>query len=239
VFYPSDLHAALAAAPAPRLLVTTPLQLRALLQAALPMAAIAGIISATAPLDPALAAEAEQRWGAPVREIFGATEIGSIASRRTVEGPDWTMLPGIRLAPGASSVHVTATDAPAGVLTDVVELDGPERFRLLGRASDMVKLGGRRASLAGLNRALTDIPGVTDGVFLAPDDLDSRPTARLQAFVIAPDRSPEDILAALRARIDPGFLPRRIVRVKSLPRNELGKLPRDALRVLEQAREDQ
>ncbi len=63
-----------------------------------------------------------------------------------------------------------------------------------------------------------------------PDDLDERPTARMQAFVIAPERSAEDILAELRGRIDPVFLPRRVVRVEALPRNELGKLPRSALR---------
>jgi acyl-coenzyme A synthetase/AMP-(fatty) acid ligase len=74
---------------------------------------------------------------------------------------------------------------------------------------------------------------VTDGVFLPPEDADERPTARMQAFVIAPDRSAEEILADLRTRIDPVFLPRRVVRVDSLPRNEIGKLPREALRGLE------
>jgi acyl-coenzyme A synthetase/AMP-(fatty) acid ligase len=39
----------------------------------------------------------------------------------------------------------------------------------------------------------------------------------------------EALMAALRLRIDPIFLPRPLVFVDSLPRNSTGKLPRDAL----------
>ena len=96
----------------------------------------------------------------------------------------------------------------------------------------MIKLGGRRASLAGLNRILTGIEGVLDGQFVAPEDLDRRPTARLLVFVVAPERTADDILAALRGRIDPPFLPRRVIRVDGLPRNEVGKLTDRALGAL-------
>jgi acyl-coenzyme A synthetase/AMP-(fatty) acid ligase len=64
-------------------------QLRALLSAAQPLPALAQVISATAPLPVELAREAEAAWGTRVLEIFGATEVGSIASRRTVEGDAW------------------------------------------------------------------------------------------------------------------------------------------------------
>lgn len=234
LFYPSDVRDALAAVPAPRVLVTTPLQLRAVVRSGTGLPPLAAVISATAPLDPALAAETEARWATQVLEIFGATEVGSIASRRTVLGPDWTLYDGVRLEQEeAGSVRVLAPPAPPGMLADVVELTGADRFRLIGRADDVLKLGGRRASLAGLNRLLNEIPGVADGVFLPPEDGDERPTARMQAFVIAPERSPEEILAELRERIDQAFLPRRVIRVDRLPRNDVGKLPRDALRSLE------
>ena len=48
---------------------------------------------------------------------------------------------------------------------------------LLGRQADLVKIGGRRASLAGLNLLLQDLPGLHDGVFYLPDTGD--PTERL------------------------------------------------------------
>ena len=40
------------------------------------------------------------------------------------------------------------------------------------------------------------------------------------------------LLDALRASVDPVFLPRRLRRVDALPRNETGKLPRAALDAL-------
>jgi acyl-coenzyme A synthetase/AMP-(fatty) acid ligase len=52
---------------------------------------------------------------------------------------------------------------------------------------------------------------------------------RLRAYVVAPGRSAEEIMAGLRARIDPAFLPRPLSLVEELPRNAVGKLPRDAL----------
>lgn len=226
-FYPADIRAALAVGPGPHVLVTTPLQLRAYLDGMAPPR-VAMVVSATAPLDPALAAEAERRWDTEVREIYGATEVGSIASRRTVEGDAWTPYPGVTLTADADLVTVSAPFANPHPLADSVELEGG-RFRLLGRHADLVKVGGKRVSLSWLNSVLTGIDGVLDGAFLAPDDLASRPGARLHAFVVAPGRPASGILEALRREVDPLFLPRRLVLVDRLPRNDLGKLPRNAL----------
>jgi acyl-coenzyme A synthetase/AMP-(fatty) acid ligase len=101
-----------------------------------------------------------------------------------------------------------------------------------------VKLGGKRASLAELNRVLAGVPGVEDGVFVAPDDVESNPVARLTAYVVAPGRSAAEILDVLRGRIDPAFLPRRLALVTALPRDPLGKLPRQALAGLAQGAEE-
>ncbi len=231
-FFPGDVYAALAAVPAPRILVTTPLQVRALLHAGTGLPPIQAAISATAPLEPALAAEAEARWQAPMLEVFGATEVGSIASRRTLDGDAWTAYPGVRVRQDAEATIVSAPWADSVELADRIEPLDALRFRLLGRRTDLVKLGGRRASLPGLNRILMELEGVADGTFLVPDDLDQRATARLVAIVVAPRRSPGSILAELRGRVDPLFLPRRVICVDALPRNELGKLPRQALLAL-------
>ena len=229
-FFPADVRAALAAAPAPALLVTTPLQIRVLLEgAALPLAAA---ISATAPLDPALAARAEQVWDAPVLEIYGATEAGSLASRRTTEGEAWLPYPGVRMGQDGETTVAMAVGAMPQPLADSIELLPDGRFRLLGRRADLVKLGGRRASLAGLTRILCGLDGVLDGTFAVPDDLDWRASARLLAFAVAPDRSAESILAELRGKVDAVFLPRRVIRVGRLPRDAVGKLPHQALLAL-------
>jgi acyl-CoA synthetase (AMP-forming)/AMP-acid ligase II len=227
-FYPADVAAALAAASGPRVVVTTPLHIRALLQADIDLPPLARFISATAPLDSGLAAQAEERFAAPVCEIFGATEVGSIASRRTLEGDEWTLYPGIALGSGADADE-TIVHGPFVAphrLSDVIEDLGNHRFRLIGRPTDLIKVGGRRDSIARLNQILNRIPGVADGVFVAPDDLEQNPTARLLVFVVSPERSPEAILADLREQVDAMFLPRRVIRVDAIPRNEVGKLPR-------------
>jgi acyl-coenzyme A synthetase/AMP-(fatty) acid ligase len=230
VFYPSDIAEALAEVPAPRLLVTTPLQMRAVLGTGIALPALAGVISATAPLAASLAAEAEAAWGAPLHEIYGATEAGSVASRRTVAHEGWLPYPGTAFAIGDDGAAVTVPGLPIPVpLADDLEWLANGRFRLLGRRGDMVKLAGKRASIAGLNSLLMAIDGVQDGAFVAPRDLDQNPRARLAAVVVAPGLTPDAVMAALRARVEPAFLPRPVVMAAALPRDAVGKLRREDL----------
>jgi acyl-coenzyme A synthetase/AMP-(fatty) acid ligase len=231
-FYPADVRAALAAAAGSAVLVTTPLQLRVLLDGGT-LPPFAAVISATAPLDPILAADAERAWGVPVLEIYGATEAGSLASRRTTEGEAWLPYPGVAVVEeDGTALAVAEGAAPQPLADGIAPLGDGGRFRLLGRRADLVKLGGRRASLAGLTSILCGLEGVLDGAFAAPDDLERRASARLMAFAVAPGRTAESLLAELRGKVDPVFLPRRVIRVERLPRNGLGKLPREALLAL-------
>ncbi len=233
-FYPVEIAEALHAVPAPRALITTPLQMRALLGSGEALPEITCVISATAPLAPELALGAEAAWGTAVLEIYGATEIGSIASRRTTQGDVWALYDGVRLEPeedGGVQVHVPGMPEPVP-LADAIAFEPDGGFRLLGRRADMVKLAGKRASLSSLNRLLLRVKGVEDGVFVAPEDLDSNPSARLMVYAVAPGHQPGEILAALRGQMDPVFLPRRVVLVPALPRNEIGKLTRHALEAL-------
>ncbi|MCO6418000.1 AMP-binding protein [Siccirubricoccus sp. KC 17139] len=227
-FFPAEVHDALAAVPPRRLLVTTPLHLRVLLAEGRRPPPLAAVISATAPLAQEIALAVERDWGAPMLEIYGATEAGSVASRRTVREDGWLPYDGTRVRDGAAEVPGLGT-VP---LADAIEPLPDGRFRLLGRLADMVKLGGKRGSLADLNRVLAEVPGVEDGVFVVPEDIESNPAARLSAVVAAPGRTPAEILDGLRGRIDPVFLPRRLAVVAALPRDPLGKLPRQALATL-------
>lgn len=230
-FFPYDIAQALATVPAPRVLVTTPLQIRTLLAARQALPATELVISATAPLPADVAHEAEQAWGTRVLEIFGATEVGSIASRRTVAGDVWRTYRTVRLRPEDEDGIAVTIPYLAGevLLADRFAVLDQSSFRLLGRRADLVKLAGKRASLAGLNAILCSIDGVEDGVFFAPDDMEENNKARLSAFVVAPNRTPDEIISALRARVEAPFLPRRVVRVAALPRNDVGKIVRSAL----------
>jgi len=232
-FYPADIRAELAALPPPRALVTTPVHLRALLaeQDELPPADF--LLCATAPLSPQLAAQAEARFGAPLHEIYGCTESGGIASRRTVESNEWRAMKRVALRTDGTGTWVKGGHVEADVLlADVIELRGRGRFLLHGRTADLVNIAGKRTYLAHLNYHLNSIPGVRDGTFVVPDQ-GSEAVTRLSAYVVAPGLTRASLLAALRQRIDAAFLPRPLHFVEALPRNETGKLPRRALEEFE------
>ncbi len=243
-FYPVDIRSELEAVPHPRVLVTSPIHLRALLATghALPPAEL--VLSATAPLSEKLALEAEARLKAPLVEIYGSTETGQIATRRTAKGATWQLFPQVRFEARESAAqddegptmwvsggHVQEP-VPMG---DAIELLDAERFLLHGRKADLINIAGKRTSLAYLNHQLNAIAGVEDGVFFMPAHLEHDALTghdvvqRLVALVVAPTLPLADLQRALRERIDRAFLPRPLVFVDALPRNDTGKLPHDVL----------
>ncbi len=228
-FYPSDVAACINATPAPRILVTTPIHLRAILADGGQPPSVALVISATAPLSPQLAVEAERRFGAPLLEIYGCSEAGQLAVRRTVETEEWECLEGVALRQDAAGSWASGPPVEGDILlSDIIELRGSARFRLHGRTADLVNIAGKRTLLTYLNYHLNSIPGVRDGVFIMPEERDDG-TTRLTALVVAPGLTADAILAALRQRIDAIFLPRPLRFVDTLPRNLLGKLTRDSV----------
>lgn len=225
-FYPADICAALESLPRPRGLVTTPVHLRALLAQTAAVPGVDLLLCATAPLSPQLAAQAEARFGAPLYEIYGCTEAGQVATRRTVESAEWRALRGIVLRQDERGTWAAGGHVEAEVLlADVIELRETDKFFLHGRTADLVNIAGKRTSLANLNYHLNSIDGVRDGVFVMPDD-GAAAVTRLMAFVVAPDLTPKSLLNALRRRIDAVFLPRPLCFVLTLPRDPTGKLPR-------------
>ena len=228
-FYPADICAQLAALPRPRCLITTPIHLRTLLSEAVELPAVEFVLCATAHLAPQLASEAETRFAAPLYEIYGCTEAGQVASRRTTQGMAWHLLPGVELKQDEQGgrVHGGHVEIEA-TLSDVIERNADGTFVLHGRTADMVNIAGKRTSLASLNHHLNAIPGVQDGVIFLPDDSDGA-VKRPQAVVVAPGMRGDDILSALRNSVDAVFLPRPLYFVDVLPRNSTGKITREAL----------
>jgi len=232
-FYPQDIVAALAAMPAPRMLVTTPFHLSALLAAEIELPEIDRLLSATAPLSLRLAGEAEARTGAPLHEIYGSTESGQVASRQTTADPAWELLDDVCLTQEDDQTTAHGGHVEGRItLSDVIELLPDRHFLLHGRHTDLINIAGKRTSLAYLNHQIAAVPGVLDGAFFLPDDEQPDGITRLSAFVVAPGLSSRQLLVALRERIDPIFLPRPLVVVEALPRNTTGKLPRQALQAL-------
>jgi acyl-coenzyme A synthetase/AMP-(fatty) acid ligase len=237
-FYPEDIRRALVALPGPAILVTTPVHIRACVLDGAPLSPLDFILSSTAPLDAALAAQAEALYGTRVQEFYGSTETGAIASRRQAETTVWRTFDGIRVAAVEDGFRVEAPYLPEPmVLTDSADVRSEREFVLHGRSADLIKIAGKRSALGDLNHQLLAIEGVLDGTFFLPDAESGR-EPRLTAFVVAPGCRREDILRSLRSRIDPVFLPRPLRLVDSLPRNATGKLPRGRLLQLLQETEE-
>lgn len=232
-FYPADVRRALAAMPAPRVLVTTPAHLKVLAEAALELPALDRVVSATAPLPVELARRIEDAWQTVVVEIYGCTEAGVMAHRRPSHSESWQTFAGGTMTADSGFAEYSAPHIDGPVpLQDVIELRTATEFVLRGRATDMIKVAGKRASLQELTRQILSVPGVTDAVVFLPE-ADARPAAA----VVAPGLNAAAILRELRTHLDGVFVPRPLVIVDELPRNAVGKLKRETLlRLLAQGR---
>ena len=143
--------------------------------------------------------QCEQLLAAPVLEIYGSTETGALAMRRTARETRWPPLDGVRLDPATARRSAGARTSRRRCSCSTSSCRArTARFTLLGRQADLVKIAGRRASLAGLNLLLQDLPGLEDGVFYLPAT--GNPTERLCLIHSGPAaRSGGDAPLAARA----------------------------------------
>lgn len=244
VFFPADIEQAIADSRAcgfeKAVLVTSPAHLRFLEGALLESREICAVISATAPLSHAQAERLEARGGLAVMEIYGSTETGSLAIRRTIEGNLWKPVAGFELTetadgPLAGAPHLSERC----LLGDAVELLVDGRFRLLGRIGDMVGIAGKRANLSALNAILAETSSVLDGVVLRRRGEGGADDQLAIVAVLDPDSAvsaaegKSEIRRQFHDHVDAVFLPRRIVFTENLPRTPTGKINAEGMQELE------
>ena len=223
-FFPQDVVDAVELMPHPRVLVSTPLHLRALLKSGVSWPKIDQIISATAPLTQDLAEQLEQLSGGQVLEVYGSTETGAIATRVTAQTDVWSLFESARFVQAESAVlHAPHLPANCALQDEIEQLDA-RSFRLRGRPQNMLKVAGKRYSLDALNHQLQAVPGVEDAVALVPPDSD-----RPAALVVAPQLTVAQVRQALAQHVDAVFLPRPLLKLQEIPRNATGKVQRQAL----------
>ncbi len=226
---PMEVAATLDAVPSPRILVSTPVHLRAIVESGVRLPRTEVTVSATAPLDETLARAVEAATRGVLVEMFGSTETCILGTRRTALESAWHTYPGVRFSAGGQGTKVDAPwFAGSEYLQDVIEPDPAGTFRLVGRSTDLIEVAGKRASLADLTQRILRIPGVVDAVIFQPG-ISRNLVRRLAAFVVAPGQTGAGIRAALESAIDPAFMPRPLLIVDALPRTAAGKLPLSAL----------
>ncbi len=232
-FFPGDVVRAMNTFAFPSVLVSTPIHLKAMLKTPAPEQGVDVTVCATAPLASSLAQEVQAHLRTALFEIYGCSELGSLASRLPVKEPSWSFFPEFELRLDGDRLSVATEHLPGSVLLADRFAAAPNgRHELLGRSGDIVKVAGKRESLAHLNTLLTSITGVDDGVFFQPEKLGLPSTGRLGALVVAPDLNDAALKTALSAQLDPAFLPRPIHRVSALPRDRTSKLPQETPRQL-------
>lgn len=225
-FYPEDISRCLKSLDRPGILVSTPAHLKACTSVKTIWPAIKSVLSSTAPISASLAQQVEATLNAPLYELFGSTETLSFASRRNALSTQWQTYAGVRLwqqgrhfVVGGGHLHIPIK------LDDRFLLHDDQSFSIVGRSNDLIKIAGKRASLAELNLILNNIDGIDDGLFVHYKN------ERLSAIVVS-ESSRKAILTELKKSMDPVFLPRIIHFVAELPRQPTGKVNQSELQDL-------
>jgi acyl-coenzyme A synthetase/AMP-(fatty) acid ligase len=209
-------------------LVSTPLHLEKTLLAQKNIRNIPHtIISATAPLKSKTAQQLEHQYTQKVVEVYGSTETCSIATRATAHTRLWRPYTDINLRTGNKTAEVYLPYMGSWLtLNDQVSINKDGQFELLGRNNDLVKVAGKRHSLAFLHELLQQVPGVQEGALLMSSD-----EQRLVAFVVTTQKDIEEkIREVFLHEVDPVFIPRPIIHIDQLPRSATGKVQISALR---------
>jgi acyl-coenzyme A synthetase/AMP-(fatty) acid ligase len=230
-FFPEDIRQAIATAPYPVMLMTTPTHLRSLVKTDGEWNNLAGIISATDTLPAPLARQTFTILGQSPYEIYGSTETLSFAWRDSLCDKLWQPYTGCRVYQNQTGEnHLESPHLPVVLpLQDYIGIKEDGRFEILGRHEDMIKIGGKRASLAELNQRLNNIDGIDDGFYFL--QMPNSDNVRLAAVVVS-ELDRHTVVERLRPYIDNVFLPRKVYFVNHIPRNEVGKLTRATLEKL-------
>jgi acyl-coenzyme A synthetase/AMP-(fatty) acid ligase len=201
-------------------------------------------ISAGSPLPPDVAHEFAARFGQRLHNFYGSSETGGITydatGAATLRGGAGRALQGVKLAAlkenrlEVRSPAVLTQGNPrrhgrlgAWLMPDRATLSPRGELTLLGRCDHIVKIAGRRVSLAEVTARLRLLPGVNEawaGVSAGP--------APVLVAVVGSTRNATELRAALFPHTAAWKIPKRLVSVLVLPVTARGKLDTRALQAL-------
>jgi acyl-coenzyme A synthetase/AMP-(fatty) acid ligase len=201
------------------------------------LASLRTVVSAGAALAPETAQAFHEKFGKLVHSFYGSSETGGIAYDRTGEASlsarsVGTPLDGVRLTFERGGRFVVES---AAVFTignrrvsedglgrhrpaDTAELDADGEVVLRGRVGRFVKIAGRRLNLAEVEQALRTVPGVRDALV----EPHAGRTDALAA-ALAGELPADAVREALRTRLAPWKIPKKIVMLPAFPLTPRGK----------------
>jgi len=201
-------------------------------------------ISAGAPLTPETAREFAARFGLRLHNFYGSSETGGIAydrsGRATLNGGVGRAMRGVALKSSrnsrldVSSAAVFTHRNPrrrkglgAWLMADVVAMNSAGELTLQGRSGQIVKIAGRRISLAEVTQRLRAIAGVDDA--WVGTSAGSEPVL---SAVVATTLPIAELRTSLQADTATWKIPKRWVRLPALPMTARGKTDTRALQAL-------
>jgi long-chain acyl-CoA synthetase len=221
------------------------------------------VMTAGAPLPAETSARFRRTYGAQVHVFYGASETGGIcydreggaAERGTVGEP----VPGVDvelapLDPGEAGTEGAAArvvvrgpslalaylppephrlDGRRYVTDDLGEWRGGE-LALVGRLNDLINVKGKKVNPREVERVLTSLPAVEEALVTAERG------SRVRAVVACRPGSltAQEVVAWCRRHLADHKVPRSVLLLEALPRNERGKVDRDALAAAARAAAD-
>ena len=212
--------------------ITIPLHLKSLIQTGdIGHFARFTCVSAAAPLTLTTASEWFHETGTEIQEIYGSTETGVIASRNQMHSPLWQAVKDVKIESVDSLLQLESPylgkDLSTPYLTsDHVCFNADGKFTLLGRADNVVKIGGKRVSTSSIEQLLESHPkvkGASVVEFNAPGML--RDTALGAAVELHENAqlSSNELRVFCRGKTETTFIPRKFVFVQQMPRSSSGK----------------
>lgn len=193
--------------------------------------------SSAGPLDQEDARVFHRTTGVSPEEIYGSTETGGIACKSSAAGRDilepfeclqWKISHD-RLCVRSPFISPDLPVDAKGFFTTgdraAATVDG--RFSLLGRADGVVKVGGKRVDLNGVQDVIKGIPGIRDACVLSMNGRTGRGTDIVA--VIETDMNEDDARLAIAGVLEPYAVPRRIRTLKKMPSTSTGKYDRESI----------
>jgi long-chain acyl-CoA synthetase len=164
--------------------------------------------------------------------LLGAGDVGTIVVQgEHVSAGSWT-------ADG-----VTRRTAPWLDTGDVGRIDEDGYVYLLGRAGDIINVGGEKVAPLEVEEVLSNHPAVREAACIGVPDPNGLVGSRVKAFLV-PTRAEDDpprndeLESFVRVRLEPHKIPIAYEWIDEIPKNELGKPRRHLLREQSAAQRD-
>lgn len=116
---------------------------------------------------------------------------------------------------------------------DLAYLDDAGNVYMLGRADDLINVGGEKVSPLEVEEIAGEYPGIRECACVGAEDPEGLTGQIPVLFVVTrPDYNEDELLRFLAGKMERYKLPGKIVKIEEIPRNRIQKIDRKALKAI-------